>query len=401
MDKRPNVNSFFKDISTTAVVTGVLAALVGFSSSFAVILQGTISVGASTEQAASALMALLLTMGLCGIILSIIYRMPISTAWSTPGAAMLAGSAALSGGFSEAVGAFLICGVLLALAGFLKPISRLIKAIPTPLASAMLAGILFGLCLAPVKAVAEFPQFALPIFITWLLAGKIHKLLALPAALVTFFIILFFFIDISAGLSVIQEQSLITKLVWVTPTFSISAVISIAIPLFIVTMASQNIPGMGVLNANDYHPDSGKLFAATGLCSILSAPFGGNAVNLAAITAAMCAGEEAHPDRHKRYWSAIAAGLCYVLIAAFAGVITKLVTLAPPILIQAVAGLALISACAGSLVAAFEKATHREAAAVTFFITASGLTFLGVSGAFWGLFIGWLVYYIQKTKTHA
>lgn len=387
---------FFKDISISAIVTGALAALVGFTSSFAVILQGLTSVGASTEQAASAVMALCVTMGLCAILLSSIYRMPISIAWSTPGAAMLAGSSTIDGGFSAAVGAFLICSVLLTLAGFWKPLTRIVAAIPTALASAMLGGILFGLCLAPVKAVAEFPLFALPIFIAWLLAGRVHKLLAVPTALLAFFIVLFFFVDISLGLSTLQEQSMFTKLIWVTPTFSISAAVGIALPLFIVTMASQNIPGMGVLNANDYQPDSGKLFATTGVFSFLSAPFGGHAVNLAAITAAMCAGEDAQADSNKRYWSAIVAGASYLLIAAFAGVIIKLVTLAPPILIQAVAGLALISACAGALVSAFEKVEHREAAAVTFFITASGLAFFGISGAFWGLLSGWLVYYIQK-----
>jgi len=387
---------FLKDFSIPAAVTGSLAALVGFTSSFAVILQGLTNVGASTEQAASAIMALCLTMGLCGILLSATYKMPISIAWSTPGAAMLAGSANTEGGFSSAVGAFLICGVLLTVAGFWKPVTRLVAAIPRPLASAMLAGILFGLCLAPVKAVAEFPLFALPIFIAWLLAGRVHKLLAVPAALLAFFVILFFFIDITAGLSDLKNQSIVTKLVWVTPTFSISAAIGIALPLFIVTMASQNIPGMGVLNANNYEPESGKLFATTGVFSILSSPFGGHAVNLAAITAAMCAGEDAQPDRNRRYWSAIVAGACYIFIAAFAGVIIKLVTLAPSILIQAVAGLALVGACAGALVSAFEKAQHREAAAVTFFITASGLAFFGISGAFWGLLCGWLVYYIQK-----
>lgn len=392
MREQTSHRSLLNDFSLSAVVTGALAALVGFSSSFAVTLQGLTSVGASTEQAASALMALCLTMGLCGILLSLVYRMPISIAWSTPGAAMLAGSAAIEGGFAAAVGAFIVCALLLTLAGFWKPLTKLVAAIPTALASAMLAGILFGLCLAPVKAVAEFPVYALPLCITWLIAGKIHKLLAVPVALATFFVILIFFIDSSAGIQALRDASLLTSLVWVTPSFSVSAIIGIAIPLFIVTMASQNIPGMGVLNANHYQPEAGKLFATTGVFSLLSAPFGGHAVNLAAITAAMCAGDEAHQDRHRRYWSAIITGVVYLLIAAFAGVITKLVTLAPPILIQAVAGLALIGACAGALVAAFEKTEHREAAAITFFITASGLAFMGVSGAFWGLLCGWLVY---------
>jgi len=386
MPQNHSTRSLTTDFSLPAMVTGALAAMVGFTGSFAVVLQGLINVGATTDQAASALMALCISMGLCGILLSTLYRMPISTAWSTPGAAMLASTSAIDGGFSAATGAFIACAVLLTIAGFWKPLSKLIAAIPTPLASAMLAGILFGLCLAPVKAVAEFPLYALPIFFAWLAAGKLHKLLAVPAALLAFFIILFFFTDVSVGLQSIRSEPVLTSLTWV----------SIAIPLFIVTMASQNIPGMGVLNANNYQPESGKLFTTTGVFSLLSAPFGGHAVNLAAITAAMCAGEDAHQDSKKRYWSAIVAGLSYLMIAAFAGVITKLVTLAPPILIQAVAGLALIGACAGALVAAFENAQHREAAAVTFFITASGLAFLGISGAFWGLLCGWFVYYFQK-----
>jgi len=390
-----SVGASLKDISLPAIVTGALAALVGFTGSFAVVVQGLTSVGASTEQTASALMALCFTMGLCGVLLSTFYKMPISIAWSTPGAAMLTGSASIVGGFNAAVGAFLVCAALLTLVGFWKPLSRMVSAIPTSLASAMLAGILFGLCLAPVKAVAEYPMFALPIFFVWLLAGKIHKLLAVPAALLTFFVILFFFIDVPDGFSSLTQESILTKLVWVTPEFSVGATIGIAIPLFIVTMASQNIPGMGVLRANDYHPDSRPLFAMTGIFSLLSAPFGGHAVNLAAITAAMCAGPEAQADSRKRYWSAIVAGLCYMVFALFAGAITKLVTLAPPILIQAVAGLALIGACAGALVAAFELASQREAAAITFFISASGVTFGGVSGAFWGLIFGWLVLFIQ------
>ncbi len=397
MNNTLSTKTLFSDFSATAAITGSMAALVGFTGSFAVVLQGLTIVGATTEQAASALMALCFTMGICGIVLSVVYRMPISIAWSTPGAAMLAGSASVAGNFNLAVGAFLVCGVLLTLAGFLKPLSRLVAAIPTPLASAMLAGILFGLCLAPVKAVAEFPMFGIPIFLAWLLAARIHRLLAVPAALLVFFIILFFFVDIGEGLNTLKSESIMTELVLVKPEFSVSAVMGIALPLFIVTMASQNIPGMGVLNANNYHTEPGKLFATTGFFSILSAPFGGHAVNLAAITAAMCAGKEAQPDSTKRYWSAIVAGLCYAVIAVFAGFIIKLVTLAPPILIQAVAGLALISACASALVSAFEVEKHREAAAVTFFITASGLVFLGISGAFWGLVCGWLVYYIHQS----
>lgn len=177
----------------------------------------------------------------------------------------------------------------------------------------------------------------------------------------------------------------------VAPTFTLPALVSIALPLFIVTMASQNIPGIAVLKVNHYDPNPGPLFAVTGVFSLLSAPFGGHAVNLAAITAAMCAGEDAHPDRNKRYWAAIIAGVGYVILGLAAGAVTAFVSLAPPILIQAVAGLALIGAFSGSAVAAFKEVETREAAAVTFLITASGVSFAGISGAFWGLVAGGLM----------
>lgn len=390
--------NFLKDFSAQAAISGVLAAFVGFCSSFAVILQGLYSVGATTAQASSGIMILCIAMGIGALFLSTLYRMPISIAWSTPGGAMLAGGAALDGGFAAAVGGFVICGVLLVLAGLVKPLGRLVAAIPASLASAMLAGILFELCLAPVRAVADYPLFALPIIVAWLVAGRFSKLLAVPFALATFFVVTLFGMNLMASLPEVTRAGVFTQLVWVTPEFSMPALASIALPLFIVTMSSQNIPGMGVLKANNYEPDANRLFSVTGFLSMLSAPFGGHAVNLAAITAALCASEEAHAEKHRRYWAALVAGTCYLVIAAFAGLIIRLVTLAPGILIQAVAGLALIGTCAAAMVAAFSQTEHREAAAITFFITAAGLSFAGISGAFWGLVAGWIVYIVQTGK---
>jgi benzoate membrane transport protein len=180
------------------------------------------------------------------------------------------------------------------------------------------------------------------------------------------------------------------------PVFSFPGLVSIALPLFIVTMASQNIPGIAVLKVNDYDPKPGRLFAVTGLFSLLSAPFGGHAVNLAAITAAMCAGQDAHADPARRYWAAVVAGLVYIVLGLLAGVVTAFVALAPPILIEAVAGLALVGAFSGSAMAAFQRTDTREAAAITFLITASGVTFAGISGAFWGLVAGGLMLAMQR-----
>ncbi|MDW5312856.1 benzoate/H(+) symporter BenE family transporter [Rhizobium sp. PL01] len=380
-----------RDFSLQSLFMGLLTAFVGFASSFAVVLHGLTGVGATEAQAASGLMALSISMGVCAIVLSLATRLPVSIAWSTPGAALLASSGAVAGGFNTAVGGFLICGALIVVAGLWKPLGRAVAAIPAALANAMLAGVLIGLCFAPVKAIAFNPLFGLPIFLAWAIVGSINRLFAVPAALLAFALVLAFGVEMPADAMARLSATLVPHIEWVTPAFTIAGLVSIALPLFIVTMASQNIPGIAVLKVNGYEPQPGPLFATTGVFSILSAPFGGHAVNLAAITAAMCAGEDAHRDPARRYWSAIVAGGGYIVFGLLAATVTAFVSLAPPILIQAVAGLALISAFAGSAMAAFKEADGREAAAVTFLVTASGVSFAGVSGAFWGLLAGGLM----------
>lgn len=367
-----------------AIAAGLLSAFVGFASSFAVILQGLTAVGASQAQAASGLMALSLAMGFCAIFLSWKTRLPISIAWSTPGGALLASSAIAEGGFNAAVGAFIICGILLTIAGIWKPLGRAVAAIPAALANAMLAGILLGLCLAPVKAVAAMPLAGLSIVIVWALVAKWKRLYAMPAAV----LVTLGFILAGGEISADKLGSLLPQAEFVMPVFSPSAMLGIALPLFIVTMASQNIPGIAVLQANGYRPDPTPLFRATGLFSLLAAPFGGHAVNLAAITAAICAGPEAHPDPNRRWVAALVAGIFYVLFGLGATAATAIFSAAPPILIQAVAGLALLGAFAASLVAALSDTESREAAAITFIVAASGLTLFGIGGAFWGLIAG-------------
>ncbi|AUG52449.1 benzoate/H(+) symporter BenE family transporter [Thalassospira marina] len=387
-----------RDISAQSFFMGFLAAFVGTASSFAVVLQGLTAVGATSFEAASGLLALSVAMGVCAIVLSLKTRMPISIAWSTPGAALLATSGAVEGGFPVAVGAFIICAVLIIICGIWKPLGKAVAAIPGPLANAMLAGVLLGLCLAPIKAVAFNPLFGLPIVIAWLVVGRFNRILAVPAALAAFVLVLVFGVTFPDGAIDQLNLSLVPPVEFVMPKFTIAGLVGIALPLFIVTMASQNIPGTAVLRAHDYDTPPGPLFTMTGIFSLLSAPFGGHAVNLAAITAAMCAGEDAHPDPKRRYWAAIFAGGFYVLFGLLAGVITSLVSLAPSILIEAVAGLALIGAFSGSAVAAFRDEGSREAAAVTFLVTAAGLTFYGISGAFWGLLAGILIYALTHLK---
>ncbi|MBX2824120.1 MAG: benzoate/H(+) symporter BenE family transporter [Gammaproteobacteria bacterium] len=375
-------------LSARSFMLGTLAAFVGVASSFAVVLQGLTAAGATTEQAASGLMALSLSMGLCAIVLSIRSRLPISVAWSTPGAALLA-STTFDGGFGVAVGAFIVCALLLMASGLLPWLGRAVSRIPVSLASAMLAGILFTLCLAPARAIAETPLHGLLLLVAWAVGGMVHRLLAIPAALAVFVVITLTGSDLSAWSSAEFEW---LPIEWVSPVFTWQGMIGIALPLFIVTTASQNIPGIAVLKSCGYTPAAGPLFATTGLFSLLSAPFGGHAVNLAAITAALCAGEEAHANPQRRYWASIINGLWYVLFGIAAGAVTLFVSLAPTQLLESVAGLALIGSFAAAAVAAFTPPQSREAAAVTFFITASGLSFGGISGAFWGLIAGVLIH---------
>ncbi|KQT66109.1 MULTISPECIES: benzoate/H(+) symporter BenE family transporter [unclassified Aureimonas] len=368
--------------SASAVSAGLLAAFVGFASSFAVILQGLTAVGASKAEAASGLMALSVAMGVCGIVLSLRTKMPISVAWSTPGAALLATSALPAGGFPAAVGAFVVAAALVVAAGLLRPLGRAIAAIPASLASAMLAGVVFGLCLAPVKAIAADPLSGLLVAGSWLVMTRIRRLLAVPvAALVAGVLIV-----LGKGLPP-ADAALLPHPILVVPSFDATDMIGIALPLFLVTMASQNIPGLAILRVNGYAPEPGPLFRMTGLFSILSAPFGGHAVNLAAITAAICAGDEAGPNRAARYWAAVVSGFGYIVFGLAAGLVTAFAAL-EPVLIQAVAGLALIGAFASALQGAMAVVEEREAAAATFLVTASGIAFLGISPAFWGLVAG-------------
>ena len=363
------------------VFAGFLAAFVGFASTFAVVLRGLAGAGASPAEASSGLMALCVAQGLCALWLSARTRMPISMAWSTPGAALLAASGEVEGGFPAAVGAFLLAAVLVVAAGWWRPLGRAVAAIPATLANAMLAGVLLNLCLATVRGVAQSPGPALAIVAAWAVAGRIHRLLAVPAA-----------VAVTIGLIALQPgaapaASALPHPVLVWPVITFAALVGVAVPLFIVTMASQNIPGIAVLSVNGFRPEPGPLFRATGVFSVLAAPFGGHAVNLAAITAAICAGPDAHPDPAQRWKAVAVSGAAYVMLGPLAAAATGFAG-AAPLLIEAVAGLALLGALGGALHGAMAVPEEREAAVVTFLVTASGLGFGGVSGAFWGLLAG-------------
>jgi benzoate membrane transport protein len=371
-----------KGASLQATWAGLLAGLVGFASTFAVVLQGLAAAGAGPAEAASGLAVLTAAMGLSGIVLAVATRLPVSVAWSTPGAALLASSGVPEGGFAAAVGGFLVAGLAVIAAGLFRPFGRAVAAIPRPLANAMLAGVLFPLCLAPVRAAAEIPALALPMLAAWAVVSRISPLAAMPAALAAAVI------GVALAVPLAPVGQVVAVPVLIVPSFLPSALVGIAVPLFLVTMASQNIPGIAVLQANGYRPNPGPLFTATGLASVAAAPFGAHAVNLAAITAAICAGPGAHPDPARRWWAATVAGLVYLVFGVFAAGVTGLAALAPPVLVQAVAGLALLAPLASALVAGLAEARDREAAVVTFAVSASGVSIAGIGAAFWGLVAG-------------
>jgi benzoate membrane transport protein len=378
------------------LIAGVVTAFVGFASSFAVILKGLTAVGASDAQAASGLMALSIAMGVAGIILSLWFKMPISAAWSTPGGALLAATGATAGGFPAAVGAFLVVGLLIVAAGLFKPFGRAVAAIPSALANAMLAGILFGLCLAPIKALVEAPGSAALVILAWLIVSRWKRLYATPAAAIVAALVIAY----SGQGGAFDLATLIPAPAWVTPRLTLEAVVSLALPLFIVTMASQNLPGLAVLSAYHYKPAPGPLIATTGVFTLLAAPLGGHAVNLSAITAAMCASPDASPDPGKRWIAAATAGATYVAFGLLAGGVTYFAA-GSPILIEAVAGLALLNAFGSALHNAMSDASEREAALATFLVAASGIAFFGVGGAFWGLVAGGVILVITRAGASA
>ncbi len=365
------------------ITAGLIAAFVGFASSFAVVLKGLTAVGATDVQAASGLMALSVAMGIAGVALSIGSRMPVFVAWSTPGAALLAATGSTPGGFPAAVGAFVVVGILLIAAGLIRPFGRLIAAIPDPLANAMLAGVLFGLCLKPIAALIEAPIGATLIVLSWLVVSRWKRIYATPVATLVAGLV----IAASGRAAGFDLQTITPRPEFVAPTFSLQAIMGIALPLFIVTMASQNLPGLAVLGAYGFRPDPGRLVWMTGAFSLASAPFGGHAVNLSSIVAALCASPDASPDPGKRWIAAATAGAASIVFGLFAGAVTAFASGAP-ILVEAVAGLALLNPFGSALHNALADTKGREAALVAFLVTASGVTIYGIGGAFWGLVAG-------------
>ncbi|RNL63109.1 benzoate transporter BenE [Nocardioides marmoriginsengisoli] len=374
------------------VLAGVMLALVGFASSFAVVLAGLQAVGATSEQAASGLLALLIAQAVGVIWLSRRHRIPLVLAWSTPGAALLVSSGAVEGGWRAAVGAFLVVGALILLTALWPRLGDLIAAIPTPIAQAMLAGVLLSICVEPVRVLLDRPFLVAPILVVWVVLLRVAPKLAVPGAFVaTLVVITGYLVDHGA-----PDLSLAPQVVWTEPTLNWQAVVGLAVPLYVVTMASQNVPGVAVLATFGYRVPWRESMTVTGLGTAAGAMAGGHAVNLAAITAAMAASPESHPDRDRRWIAAYTSGWAYLVLAAVSTALVGVVSAAPHGLVEVVAGLALLGTLGGALKGATESETGREAAVVTFVVAASGVAFGGVGAAFWALLAGLVVHGVLK-----
>jgi benzoate membrane transport protein len=343
-----------EDTTLHLVVTGVVAAVIAFGGAFAVVLAGLGAVGATDAQAASGLLALSVGMGLLTIWLVLSERIPITIAWSTPGAALLVSTGGVEGGWPAAVGAFVLTGALLALAGLWKPLGRLIGAIPGPIANAMLAGVLLTVCLAPVRFAAASPLEAAPVVLAWAVLLRVARRWAIPGALVAAAAVVA--INPAGGTSGVDLLPTVTL---TAPAFEAGALVGIALPLFVVTMASQNVTGMTVLATYGYRPRLPRVLAATGAVTAAAAPLGAHSLNLAAISAALTAGPDGGRDPARRWVAALSAGVTFVFLGLGAG-----------------------------LVAAAGSAEHRDAAVVTLVVSASGIAPLGLSAPFWGLVAG-------------
>jgi benzoate membrane transport protein len=371
-----------RDLSLSAVVAGFVAVLVGFTSSVAIVFAAAQALGANSAETASWIWALGLGMGLTSLGLSLYYRLPVLTAWSTPGAALIAASHGLS--LPEATGAFIACAVLITVAGYSGLFERVMGRIPMAIAAALLAGVLARFALDAVLATRSAPLLVIVMTLAYLAGRRWWPRYAVPGVLL-------------AGIAVALLQGQVhlanvavewTRPVFTMPVFSVTALVGIGLPLFVVTMASQNLPGVAAQRASGYETPVSPVVGATGLASLVFAPFGGYAFNLAAITAAICMGREAHEDPTKRYTASAMAGVFYIALGLSGGAVAGLLQAFPRELVAAVAGLALLGTIAGGLAAALKDEHHRDAALLTFVVTLSGLTIAGIGSAFWGVVAG-------------
>ena len=382
------MNESGRSSAWTPILAGVVTAVVGFASSFAVVLAGLARMGATPTQAASGLIALSVTVGLACIALSWWSRAPVTVAWSTPGAALLASAPTPSQGFAAAVGAFIVCGGLLALTGLVPALARLVRAIPGSIASAMLAGVLVSLCVTPFQELPTSPFAIGAVLLTWAVLVRVAPRWAVPGAL-------------AAALGALATTGAFGRADWthaapaleaVAPAFDLPTIIAVGVPLYLVTMTSQNIPGVAVLSSFGYATPWRAAIGGTGVGSVIGAVFGGHAINLAAISAALAAGPEAGPDRDRRWIAGVSAGVLYLGLGLGAGAIVAVAEAAPAGVFTTVAAVGLFGALVGSLQQALAVPSERVAAVLTVVVASSGLVVAGIGSAFWVLVAGCLLW---------
>ncbi len=382
---------FFKDLSLSAFTAGFVAVLVGFTSSVAIVFQAAQSFGATPELISSWMWALGLGMGLASALPSLWWRKPVMIAWSTPGAAVLA-VAGVGYSMNEAVGAFIVCAIAMTLAGATGWFERVMNKIPMAIASALLAGVLARFGLQAFLAAQTALPLVLSMLATYLLAKRFLPRYAVPITLLVAIV----YVAARGQLAWSGVHFELARPVFTMPVFTWQAAVSLALPLFVVTMASQNLPGVAAIRAAGYDLPVSKLITLSGVATLVLAPFGAFALNLSAITAAICMGREAHDEPARRYTAAVSCGAIYVVIGLFGAAITGLLTAFPKELVAAIAGFALLGTIGGGLAAAVRDESHREAALITFLVTLSGVTLAGIGSAFWGVVAGAMALAIQQ-----
>ncbi len=383
-------------MSLSAVVAGFVAVLVGYTSSVAIVFQAAQALGATPAQTASWMWALGLAMGISCIGLSLHYRLPVLTAWCTPGAALLAATQGVS--LPQATGAFIVCALLIMLVGATGWFERVMDKVPMAVAAALLAGVLTRFGLDAVLAVRTAPALVLMMVAAFLAGRRWWPRYAVPGVLLAGVVVAALQGSLHLGTVLGLGGSAWATPVFVLPQFTLGSVVGVALPLFIVTMASQNLPGVAAQRAAGYAIPVSPVTTATGLVTLLLAPFGAFAINLAAITAAICMSPEAHADPAKRYAAPVVAGLFYILMGLAGGAVVGLLAAFPRELVAAVAGLALLGTIAGGLAAALQDERHRDAAAMTFLVTLSGVTMAGIGAAFWGVVAGTVTLAVQHWR---
>ncbi len=381
------------DSSPSAVVAGFIAMMTGYTSSLVLMFQAGQAAGLTTAQISSWIWALSIGMAICSIGLSLRYRTPITVAWSTPGAALLITSLGHVS-YGEAIGAYITCAVLVIICGLTGSFERLVKRLPGSLAAALLAGILFKIGSEIFVAAQHRTGLVLAMLFTYLLVKRAQPRYAVLAALIVG-------TALAGGMGLLDFSGFHLQLavpVWTTPTFSLAATISIGIPLFVVAMTSQNMPGIAVLRADGYTVPASPLISITGLASLLLAPFGSHGINLAAISAAICTGPHAHEDHSKRYTAAVWCGVFYGFAGIFGATLAALFAALPKELVLSIAALALFGSIINGLTNAMAEPKEREAALITFMVTASGLSLFSIGSAFWGIVAGVLTLLILNWR---